>query len=157
MADPMGMIVSGLSLGFALMRAAVGRPSISAKPIPVCNLTLEVSKESIVVGNPTWFLRAQTVPRKLELRNGDKVQWRYSGRYIHRTKGSLNWDAPWNKPDSRHLILEGAVVVWCELPHEDWVSDQTSDWDIEITVQLGAQKRRLFKGNPTTVQVIRRS
>jgi len=142
-------------LAFSVVKSVMGKPSIIARPVSVCDLTLEVSKESALLGRPTWFLRAQTVPRKLVIQNGNNLRWRYVGIYHRRGKGTLSWVARWSIPDSAYMVSEEPVEVWYEPLPEDWVSDQVSDWEVEISIKLGGQKKQLFKGHPTSLQVIK--
>ena len=146
-----GTVASIIGLGLALGRDIVGRPSIVVKASRACDLTFV---ERNMGSYRQWALRIQVVPRLLQFRNGEGLQYRYIAKLTRRGKGVHEAQSTWMDA-KKYVVPAGPVVIHYAPFPADWVSDQISDITLEILAVMGTAKKRLFKGNPSTLHVER--
>ena len=151
MPDWMGAVLGSLRLTLSLGLALMGRPSIIAKGSTACDLTFIKSVTGLRA--PQWAIRIQVVPRRLEFRNADGQRYRFTGHLDRRGKGGLDLSQEWNEGEKYLSRTGDSIVLWYDRFPEDWVSDQASDWAIELWAEMSGSRKRLYRGTPTTIRL----
>ena len=134
-------------------RAVMGKPAIVAKAGRSCDWTF--TDRDMLKGSRQWALRIQTTPEHLELRNGEGLHY-YFEASIHRvSKGTLRHRDQEQNSGARYIRREEPIVIWLEPVPTDWISNQTSDWSVEIWVHMGSVRKLIYSGPPTSIRVER--
>jgi len=146
-----GEAIAGVGLAWNVGKALMGRPSIVTKQAKACDFTFI---ERNMGAYRQWALRVQTTPQRLEFRIGVGFTPYFQAHLDRRGLGRVEVStSPF--PGTKHCEYPEAVVVWWERVDAAWVSDQTSDWEIEIKAPLGRASKTLYKGNPTQARIER--
>ena len=152
-----GEILSVLSIGWSTGKAAMGRAVVIAQGSQGCDVLL---RERDMGTYRQWVMQVSIIPRKLEFRNCNQRQYRL-GVKVSRSAlaggASATHDYPgtWIDIDLKHYVRDGEVTAYLEPFPSHWVTERTSLWNIEFRVQMANQRKWLYKGHPTTLQVER--
>lgn len=149
----LGDTLAVVSLILSLGRGWMGKAAISARPSRACDLTF--TDRDMYNGQRQWSLRMQVVPKKLVIKNGDGYQYEFMGKLKRSGIGTLDFQDQGKNPGEKHKDRTGQVVLWHEPFPAQYVSDQTSDIEVEIWVRMGDIRRRLYKGVPTSIHIER--
>jgi len=141
-------LIGGLRLTWAIGQALMGRASIVAKPSPTCDF---IFKHRDMLRYKQWALMPSIIPERLEYRNASDLEFRYEATVNRNGKGQKLYQSEWY-PGARFKKVEGSISVYFEPIEADWISESTSEWEIEIVATLANKRKRLYKGRPTSVR-----
>jgi len=122
---------------------------IVAKPSPTCAVTL-VQRDMGTYRE--WSLIATILPEKLELKNGDGLEYRTEGVVKRLGQGSMEYWGPWVAA-SKVDFLDGAIRIYIDAVPNNWIEEKVSVWEVEISIVLGPKRKRLYRGRPRRVKI----
>lgn len=123
--------------------------SIVAKPSPTCDMTL---LERDMGGYTEWSLIATIVPKKLELKNGDGLEYHTEGVVKRLGQGCMKYTGP-RVAASKVDVLDGERPIYIDAVPDNWIEKKVSVWEVEISIVLGTKRKRLYRGRPHNIEI----